>query len=353
MKKFTFIFTLLAALLVSFTAAAAPVINLYGEPDSYYVNQMYPTATLTPDAEGYVKLQGNFMSYGFVYAAEGWTLISVTDRSTGAELSLSADTNGVARCMLSKNAGGPYDYDIKCVKDENVQKITFTAYGTGDEISNISMISTVTHTGISLSDTPQEFTVNEGDKFQIRGAAAGKNIFGVWVNGDPLAGDGYGTWYYTPAEGDVLVVQSTAPNQEVPVGVMLGEGVGTNVISEFLVGSTVIPASTWYPEDEDDRMGVKMGSMVSIQLNKRDYKNFSVTINGEDVALSVDADFNFMVFSETGYLVTIDAEAVEVSVNSVDAEMEDCRIFNLQGIEVKSENLPAGLYIRNGKLIKF
>lgn len=360
MKGLKFYFTLMAMVLVSMAANAAVTVKLYGAPDSYYVKQMYPTNTLTPDADGFLEFKGMAMTYGTIYAAEGYKLVSVVDRATGEEKNLQLDDNGVLRCYLAYPSGSQtVEFDVTAVKTEEVKTITFTISGEGKDVSKISMISLRTHTGVSVSTTPKEVTVEEGDKFQIRPSVEGVYFYQVQVNEVPLVGDGYSTWYYTPQDGDDVVIFTEFPDQEVPVVVMLvGEDMDTDVVKSYTIDGAEIPVSSWYLTDEQfeeqEYFTVRYGKFLLITLNTDDYTDFDIQVNGETYPFQkADPIIDIMISDERGYGIYIDAKKTSVGVDTIGASANaDTRIFNLQGIEVTGNNLPKGIYIKGGKLVR-
>lgn len=354
MNKINFILSLVAICLSSIAASAAPTVKLYGTPGSYYVSQFYPTQTLETDASGCIEFSGTALTMGYVYASEGYKLMSVTNRATGEAMPLGSNTDDVTRCTLSYTSGeGVYEFDVVSIPLAQVKQISFTISATGKNIGLISMISVQSHSEVTPTATAQEVTVDEGETFQIRSTKEDVYLYSVVVNDQPLQSDGYGTWYYTPNDGDVAVIMTDFPSKKVPVSVKFeGDNVGIDIVRSFTVNGKEVSSSIWYPEG-DTPYTVAMGSTVAIELNSEDYEYIAVTLNGEDVPLpSGDKNFDFMTFDENGYEIIISTKGTESGIDEVvlDRNADDC-IYNLQGIKVSGDNLPAGLYILNGKLI--
>lgn len=360
MKLFRLLFTLMVVAFVSMAANAAVTVQLYGTPGSYFVNQMYPTQTLTPDADGFLQFKGAAMTYGRIYAAEGYKLIGVTNRETGADVNITTDSDGVRCCYVGYSTGNQtVQLNVTSVAESEVPEIKFTISAEGSNVDKISMISTRTHTGVKVSTTPTTVTVEKGDRFQIRPTVENTYFYQLQVNGVPQPGDGYSTWYYTPADGDVVVILTDFPDQEVPFVVLLtGEDMDLDVVKSFEIDGVKISPEVWYVDEEkfenEDYFCVRYGKFVTITLNTTDYSNFDIQINGKPYALQYgDPIIDIMVTEETGYGIYIDAQKTSVGVNSISQEMtSDSRIFNLQGMEVKASNLPSGIYIKGGKLVK-
>lgn len=354
MNFFKYLFTLAAICILTFAASAAPTVKLYGTAGSYYVSQFYPTQTLQTDNEGCIEFKGTALTMGYVYASEDYKLVSVTDRATGEAMPLGADSDGKTRCTLSYTGGsGVYEFDVVSVPQASVKQVTFSVSATGQNIGLISMISVQSHTAVTPAADAQEVTVDEGETFQIRSSKEDVYLYSVVVNDEPLQSDGYGTWYYTPRQGDVAVILTDFPNKKVPVKVTLeGENVGVDIVRSFTVNGKTVSSTLWYPEG-DTPYTVAMGSTVAIELNSDDYACIAVTLNGEDVPLPAkDKSFDFMTFDEAGYEIVISTVDSKTGIGELkQVDNEDGRIYNMQGIKVGRDNLPAGMYIVNGKLI--
>lgn len=351
MKK---LFTLLCIALLAVAAQAAPTVKLYGKAGSYFVNQFYPTQTLQTDADGVIEMKGTALTMGYVYAADEYKLRSVTNRATGEKLAIGADTEGVPRCTINFTSGdGVYEFDVESVPNVKVKQVTFTISATGSNVSLISMISVQTHTTVTPGEEPKEVTVDEGETFQIRSTKEDVYFYSVVVNGKPLQGDGYGTWYYTPEQGDVAVIMTDIPNKKVPVEVtFVGEGCGPEIVKSYTVNGKAIDESVWHPEE--GTYEVAMGATVAIELDPT-VENLSVTVNGEDVELPAgDKSFDFMTFDEAGYKVVISTEEKgddngDDSVEQIGTSGQPEVIYNLQGMKVS--NPGKGIFIINGKKV--
>lgn len=355
MKNIRILMAATLAVLACAVSVAGPLVKLSGAPGSYYLEQYYPNKTITPDSDGNLEFQGTAMTMGYIYAAEGYQLISVTDKNTGAEKSIGANNDGVARCIISLtgSADTVYEYEVKALPESQVKSVTFTVSGLGSHIANISMIGVRTHTQIKVSSTPQSVTVDEGETFQIRSDKEGLNLYAVEVNGEKLAGDGYGTWYYTPTEGEKVVIYTDFPEGEAPVNfTLMGDEVNADVVSAISIDGKAVTTADWYNTDGKPLM-VKMGSTLLVELDKTTFQNFSVTINGQSVSLPQgDVSFDLLVSDEEGYDIVISADKrttgvdeVEVSVRATDS------IYTLQGVPVHGALKAGQIYIVNGKCV--
>ena len=98
------------------------------------------------------------------------------------------------------------------------------------------------------------------------------------------------------------------------------------------------------PVESADAQTVLPGTRFTFQAAEG--KNIAVTANGEEVA-PADGVFTFDVNADTQFkVVTNTADGVNV-VSSQNARV----IYNLQGVRMNGKNLPAGMYIINGKSV--
>lgn len=98
------------------------------------------------------------------------------------------------------------------------------------------------------------------------------------------------------------------------------------------------------PVESADAQTVLPGTRFTFQAAEG--KNIAVTANGEEVA-PADGVFTFDVNADTQFkVVTNTADGVNV-VSSQNARV----IYNLQGVRMNGKNLPAGIYIVNGKSV--
>lgn len=85
------------------------------------------------------------------------------------------------------------------------------------------------------------------------------------------------------------------------------------------------------------------GDEVNVKVNA-DPSEYSLTANDEPVALGEDGTHTFNLAADTEVKVS------KVSaIGKVEADGADAPVYNLQGIRVNSRNLPAGIYISNGR----
>lgn len=101
------------------------------------------------------------------------------------------------------------------------------------------------------------------------------------------------------------------------------------------------------PVDEWESNQLFAGSAVTIASNNG--SKFYVKLNDATPVESVEGAHTFTVDGATAVRLSSDSSAI----NAIEADETDATrtVYNLQGIRVNSDNLPAGIYIINGKKV--
>lgn len=166
------------------------------------------------------------------------------------------------------------------------------------------------------------FTVNNGKT---------DNVF-LYVNGEiPGFTSDYMNYYFTPENGDVLKCFVG----ERPASYSLTFDVEAELTPEV----TVDKITTL---DSLEGMTVLQGTSVSIAPAKG--QSYTVKANGQSVTAE-EGVFNLTINADTAVKIEKDDSAV-IEIESDEASKE---VYNLQGMRVNQTNLPAGIYIINGK----
>lgn len=117
-----------------------------------------------------------------------------------------------------------------------------------------------------------------------------------------------------------------------------------NVTFEGDTQDAVITKDIITPVESAEAQTVLPGTRFTFQAAEG--KNIVVTANGEEVA-SADGVFTFDVTADTQFKVTANTADGVNAVSSLNARA----IYNLQGVRMNGKNLPAGMYIINGKSV--
>lgn len=145
-----------------------------------------------------------------------------------------------------------------------------------------------------------------------------------------------GTSYELPlANDDVVKIFLTAEPEECAVTFDVEDGVTANVTRDIVKSV----------EDLSAPLTVFAGTQFNVNY---DSEAVAVTVNDVALTETEEKGFEFTIAGPTTVKIT---KGTQNGINSVNAEADAVRIFNLQGIYVGTslESLPAGIYIRNGK----
>ncbi|GEM_PF-2214633 len=166
------------------------------------------------------------------------------------------------------------------------------------------------------------FTVNNGKT---------DNVF-LYVNGViPSFTSDYMTYNFTPENGDVLKCFVG----ERPESYSLTFDVEAELTPEVTVDKITAL-------DSLKEMTVLQGTSVSIA--PAEGQSYTVKANGQAVT-ATEGVFELAINADT----VVKIEKDDSAVTEIEAEGADNEVYNLQGIRVNRSNLPAGIYIINGK----
>lgn len=195
-------------------------------------------------------------------------------------------------------------------------------------------------------DSRMEYTLNAGYNLIKFGKVDGELVFSVnngytynvflFVNGKtPDMNSDYMSYYFTPADGDVLkCFVGDEPNSY-----ELSFTVDPELATPGVVVDLITPMASLEPTH------VLQGTAVTITPAEGD-KYGKVTVGEEEVA-AVDGKYEFTVNADSHVNITADSSSSIIDIEGANAEAG--AVYNLQGIRVNSENLPAGIYIIGGK----
>lgn len=163
------------------------------------------------------------------------------------------------------------------------------------------------------------------------------NVF-LYVNGEiPSFSSDYVTHYFTPQDGDVLKCYVG----EQPATYSLTFDVDSKLSQPEVTVDKITKLSSL------EAQTVLPGTHVSIVPAAGD-KVGSVKV-GEDEISPVDGRYEFTVNNDAPVSITSDGSASVIGIETEEAA--DNAVYNMQGIRVNADKLPAGLYIINGKKV--
>lgn len=116
-------------------------------------------------------------------------------------------------------------------------------------------------------------------------------------------------------------------------------------VAPFDPANCVSPMADEYSSTVTYQDLVLPGTHVTIRPNS---KALSVRIENALLQANEDGSYSFMVYDDMNINIAADNTTV---IESVAVDENDGRIYNLQGIEMKADRLPAGIYIRDGRKI--
>lgn len=199
--------------------------------------------------------------------------------------------------------------------------------------------------GYSLraENSRREVTLNEGyNEVKYGTAVDGKFMFTVnngktsnvflYVNGvEPTFTSDYMSYYFTPENGDVLKCFVGERPESYSLTFDVEEGLTPEVTVDKVTRLESLDASN-----------VFQGTCVSV--TPAEGQSYSVKANDQTITAE-DGVFNLTVNADTQIKIAKDDSAV----TEIEAEGASKEVYNLQGIRVNPDNLPAGIYIINGK----
>lgn len=255
--------------------------------------------------DGVNKLEINPWSNMEIRAAEGCTLVSVTE-GDGQQLTITDNS-------ASKFIGDtPTEISFTIVTSK-ASKVNFTI-----DVDNIekAKVIDVKYNPIKLEQGENELELDPS-LFPLRISAQkyGDALYGVTMDGEPLE-DYYGGYEVTPTEGCVIKIIADFPDVDYNVSFKLPEGVA-NFFTRVDVNGEAYT-------DFMNGMEVKCGSKVALYFNPDCWKNseedeeerYAVQINGKDTAW-FGPGFSFIVKDDTTVEVikAVPADMITVTID--------------------------------------
>lgn len=308
--------------------AKADYVILYkgydsSNPDNVYTLNDGESTINVSETEGVIRLKASPLA----------TITSVTQDGT----------------PLSKDYSNTYNLTVKdgsvieIMAEEIRRDDTLIFYFDSPEKANDSSKGFYGY-GFRANDSQRSITLEEGYNEIKFGNVDGQFMFSVnngktdnvflYVNGEiPEFQSDYLSYYFTPADGDVLKC-------------FVGERPSSYSLTFEVANDVQTPEVTLDRitklESLDD-MTVLQGTSVSIKPAEEGTINVKV---GDTTITPADGAYEFAVNADSAVKITKDDGS---AIENIHAEEVSGKVYNMQGIQVNPDNLPAGLYIINGK----
>lgn len=261
-----------------------------------------------------------------------------------------------------KNASTSYQF---VVKDDTKIEITahryaeFTATLTVDNAANITVAKGYSNSTdyITIADGENEIKVSEvAPQIYIR-AVSGANIKKVVAGGNEVYVDYEGGYLINVTNGMEISVESSAIERNATLNVYLG--INPTDITYFSMTradrSTVDLVKGWNEVKFGEDLSIDNPFSWSWHDNNYQTQFGVVTLNGKTLAPQYSNSVSYSAsFKDGDRLVICPSSETDFSgINAVtidEAAMPEF-VFTITGQKVKSDNLPAGIYIVNGKKV--
>lgn len=324
--------------------------TLTGTPGSYYISFNYET--IYPDSNG--KITRTYESYSSisVYPTSDYKLLNVTEQGGSV---FSAD-NGYAYVYCGNFASMTPVLEVNTINKADIDTGKFTVNVDGNVNKFYMYDSSYNYT--YFNDASTVVTFEEGSSYTFSSQYGA--LYQIKVNGDVVA-SGWNSYRYTPANGDVVTVETEYPDINVAVNFSFTGTADAGVIKELRYDNSLLDASEW----NSGSWNGKYGKTIVMTLNTSDYMNVAAKINGTAVTPDYYGNIN-LTLSEESYNIEIYGERTQpYKVTIVVADPATINIFKgytqetytLSGeeteIEVSRSNnglqfKPAEGYVLNG-----
>ena len=251
------------------------------------------------------------------------------------------------------------------VKDDTKIEITarryaeFTATLTVDKAANIEVRKGYSYSTdfISIVDGENEIKVSEVAPQIYISAVSGANIKKVVAGGAEVYSDHSGGYSINVTNGMEISVESSAMERNATLNVYLG--INPTEITYFSMTradrSTVDLVKGWNEVKFGEDLSIDNPFSWSWYDNNYQTQFGVVTLNGETLAPQYSNSVSYSAsFKDGDRLVICPSSETDFSgINAVtidEAAMPEF-VFTITGQKVKSDNLPAGIYIVNGKKV--
>lgn len=277
-----------------------------------------------------------------IKALPGYDITSITDKD-GNPITGSGNYYTVAEGSYFDVTSQPRVYDGK-----------FLVYLS--DLSNVKKDYTGTHTSAYWQSEDDRSVYNYLEEvYNVIPFATASNAqhmvsvscnfaYTMYINGElqnNTYGSTYASWYGIPKNGDVIKIYTAgdAPQEH------------TIQFSEVSENAVITVDKVNTLTEWSDGVKVLTGTLFEVSSESSELE---VTVDGEPVQKDTDGNYSFV--ATDNHTVTICDKSSAIENINVDGAATDGPVYNLQGIKVLNStsnfnNLPAGIYIINGKKV--
>lgn len=169
---------------------------------------------------------------------------------------------------------------------------SFTVKGVGSNIESIVMMNTMNYSNVEVTSEPNTINFSGAVTYKIYSSSSNP-LWKVEVTNDgeteSLRGD-YGNFYYTPTNGDEVVIKTDCPVTYAKLKLSLeGDDVNKNIINTITYGS----GSNTEEKSVDDLLSAEgstviAGADLKITFNNEGFVNLNCKVNDSPLSLSTD-----------------------------------------------------------------
>lgn len=232
--------------------------------------------TYLPDAYGEVVLAYDNYTQFEVRPNDGYALINMKD-----ENNTNPHDNGV-----TPGDSGNITYSMAYLNPNAVLIVTaaksgsFTLKGVGENLGNARMQNMSNYSYTQVTAEPQTITFAGGAQYKFESTAYNAPLWKVEVTRDgytDLLTDSYGSFYYTPNDGDEVVVYTDKPETYANIKLTFeGEDVTDAIIKSVQYDYQTVEAETWKSDD----WTVKAGSSLTLNFDIAGFAKILYSVNG-------------------------------------------------------------------------
>lgn len=281
------------------------------------------------------------------------------------DINFDAQNYKIDGLKINGNMVSAYTSYRQVITEETTIEITahryaeFTATLTVDNAANIEVRRGYSYSTdfISIVDGKNEIKVSEVAPQIYISAASGANIKKVVAGGAEVYSDYSGGYSINVTDGMEISVESSAMERNATLNVYLG--INPTEITYFSMTradrSTVDLVKGWNEVKFGEDLSIDNPFSWSWYDNNYQTQFGVVTLNGETLAPQYTGSVSYSAsFKDGDKLVICPSSETDLSgINAVtidEAAMPEF-VFTITGQKVKSDNLPAGIYIVNGKKV--
>lgn len=277
------------------TANAADYVKkaiIKANPEQIYVNHNYQDYEIP--ASGELELAYDQYNNIYINAKDGYGLVSV---KTGDKV---WPDNG-KQCSIYPGELTELvtEITVESIDENLLERPHFTVSVKGDAYK-AQMQNASDYTYVDLSNEPTQVIYREGTSYYISPNGYNNTVTQVLVNDEPLAPTYNMNWTYTPAANDVVVIDTTYPDVDVPVTFSFSDQADASIIARFSVDNEAVDATVWNAEGYT----VKLGSKIGLTFNNENFSDINATVNSDQI-YSTDYEYTFNATEESGYTIAV------------------------------------------------